>query len=1491
MNENEKHSKVKRNRWKKWAIVLGILVAVSIGFRLLLKSDFLFERLHQIVENQANSLLNGNLSITSMSGDLLYGFTVTGAELQDQNSETVLTLDSLRVEYSIWPLIWAPHTVDQARISGLNVYVTQEQDSVWNVMKLVDASDEDETDILQWAVETFTLENGAVFVRSEQLLPDGYLDITGINMDASAGVGKDGFYGNLRQLELSLEEERLPESIKLMAEGSTEGGRITLESFVLNSGRSLIQVAGSYSDEGDVRAQSGLNRISWRDLAEYMEDFPLVRDLEINIGASGSLSELTLSLHAQAEGLETLRLAVTGSVGESIRLTALNVELENLDAPVLTGNEDYPRIGRFSYDGKGDVVPGSPELIVWAGELSLNEVTAGEYRISRTTLSHELDKGRVDASGATTLDDQNIRYSFDGAALFSVEPQWNGRIEGSQINPGLWLNDEDFEGNLNFLADISGSGFDQETLESNAEIRVDGDRIGGQEFTSLLFNGSINRERINGSAGLLLEEGEVTAIAEVRNWQSEPDYDFDIELNAFNTAEITYAEMELLPTRLNGVLSGSGKLFDPELMSVNADMQFDSSFVNGEEIETLQARFRIKNSRLIVDDAQLESPIADASISLNQHMFEFTNPSNTLDFNVLLKNLEPIAAQFGLSDLRSEGSFRGSLTRNDTGILQFNAEADLTEVVVDTLFRASELNGRATAFLKNETEADLQFEIIQPVINEFELQDISINLVPVFTGDQIMGRMGFEIIGDGENSLSQQGDFRVDSSSVRIRTDMLNFTTEELTLLLSEPFSLYLENNTIRTDTLRIESSDNTTHLAFWVPGADSTRQELGLEAENLNLNAMQSLVMENPLVEGTVSGSFYVNNSPESLSMKADGDVTGFNFKGGEMDSIRFDLQIEDEWLNGQLAGWNRENRVFEGNLLVPYLPGDPLSFDERFFDREIEGRFELTETDLSYMLGFTGEEFDPGLTDTEARLSFIANLSGKAGNPQLDGSFHLREGILSGIRVDSIEVDMDYRHNSGELRLNGFAVAQQDPVFRFDAAVPLIIDLKRAEVVLPADEDSVYVNLNTENFNLAVFNDFVDREIARQISGTLNGELSIDGTIGDLKPAGRMELSKGSVRIVPAGITISQIAALVDVQPDRIELQEFNMNSGPGRIRADGYLMFENLTPGDITLNISGNQFRAANTSEYNALINFTASLSGTFQEPDLQGDLSFLSGFVNLKNFGETAVEEVRLEGEEEAEPVLFYEALAIEMNVSFPGEFLIQNRQFLDMEIELGGNVDLVKSRNEDLQMFGNLEAERGYARPLGKNFVLDDGNVTFSGPIDNPDLSISTRYEPPQSVDVRIFYIIEGTAQNPEFRFDSEPQLELQDIISYTLFGKPFYELESWEQVVAGSGSGPSATDLALDVLLDRVELLASQQLGIDVVQIDNTGSGSSSTTSIKTGWYLNQRTFFAILNEISSSKPKTLFILEYLLRENLELIITQGDDSREGIDLRWKYDY
>ena len=131
-------------------------------------------------------------------------------------------------------------------------------------------------------------------------------------------------------------------------------------------------------------------------------------------------------------------------------------------------------------------------------------------------------------------------------------------------------------------------------------------------------------------------------------------------------------------------------------------------------------------------------------------------------------------------------------------------------------------------------------------------------------------------------------------------------------------------------------------------------------------------------------------------------------------------------------------------------------------------------------------------------------------------------------------------------------------------------------------------------------------------------------------------------------------------------------------------------------------------------------------------------------------------------------------------------------------------------------------------------------------------------------------------------------MEQSDVICFALFNKPCYSLESWQTVFAEDNDVESFQALS-DVLLDEVETLATRELGVDVVQIDN--SGQNGRTAITTGWYLNERTFFSIINELTSSTPKTLFVLEYILNESWDLIITQGEDSRQGIDVRYQFDY
>lgn len=338
---------------------------------------------------------------------------------------------------------------------------------------------------------------------------------------------------------------------------------------------------------------------------------------------------------------------------------------------------------------------------------------------------------------------------------------------------------------------------------------------------------------------------------------------------------------------------------------------------------------------------------------------------------------------------------------------------------------------------------------------------------------------------------------------------------------------------------------------------------------------------------------------------------------------------------------------------------------------------------------------------------------------------------------------------------------------------------------------------------------------------------------------------------------------------------------------------MALQKLVPGDLEFSVEAQNFRAANTSQYNAVVNVDAEASGTLTNPNVTGSLDVISGFLKLQNFGEKSVETIELDSLENNGPdVSIYDSLALDMDVNFDRRFYIRNQRYLEMEIELDGQLDLLKESGGDLQLFGTITTPNGYARPFGKEFKLEEGSVTFSGQPTNPQLMVRTKFEPPQTQEeIVIWYIIEGTVEDPKFKYESQPPMELENIISYTLFGQPFYALDSWKQVVASSGNNTTATDVALEVMLDRVEALATEKLGIDVVNIDNSRLGNETGTSITTGWYLNPKVFFAIQNVITGSTPDTGFLLEYKLRENLKFILRQGNGIRQGVDLKWNYDY
>ncbi|MDR9364469.1 MAG: translocation/assembly module TamB domain-containing protein [Balneolaceae bacterium] len=1485
MSENKPH---KKRRYRGWIIAAILLFILLFSGRLLLKSDWLFEKVRGIAEEQINQQLNGNLSVNKIEGDLLSGFTVRNIALDDSLSENIATVDSVKIQYDLFSVLFSPHTIESVELFGSNIFVEQQADSSWNVLNLIPEKDETvtESEPLYWYVENISLTGTNIEIHSEQYLPDDRLFVDDISARLSAGILESGISGNLRDLGFSIREGRLPQPVDIYLAGAAQEGRYTLDSIVINTGRSVLRGSARYGEDGEIEQEAELSPLSWRDIAEYSAEAPIEQNLEIELGATGTLENLEFDVDASGNGLQRFHIQAIASLQESMSLQELRVEFEELDGPLLTGLENTPYIQSLNFWGEGLMLLDSFDDSEWQGSLDIVNTEYQKYGVDQLSMAYSLENGELNMDGTLAYQNEEISIAAEIDSLFGSQPGWKFYINSGQFNPGLWLQDQTYAGNLDIKIDAMGMGFDPQNFSGSSDIIISGSEIYSQQFSSFSFAGSIDQNQVHGRLSGQLQESSAIMDFSIKDWQSLPEYEFNLEMSRMNLAELN--GLGDFPTFLNGTVEGSGTSFDPEQMTIMATANFDSSIVNGEEIEELSTDFKIEDQFVIVDDGSLVSSIADASFTLDHHLFELTNSANRLNFVANLKDLQPLAPLFAIETLESEGTISGNLGRKAGGMLEFNGDLNLENVAVDTLFTARQISGRMVSYILDDPEVDLNVKLSEPAVYQKSVQDMQVYMYAKKRDLLTEGNLSLTITNGNDSSLKHSGTFMVDSTKSTLTTNEVSFQTQLRELNLENPFNINYSNNMLQVDTLTISTDNGEAYLEFWAPRIDSLYQQAGLSAQNLNIGVLQETILKESYFNGYLNGSISVDNSPDHLEASMTGNLTELNLYGGEMDSLNINMDIKDEWLTASLESWNQSRQLAEGSLRVPYLPGDPLTFDDQFFEHQIEGEFNVNESQLSYWLSFLPEG-NP--QQTEGTVSLESSLGGIAGSPDLEGHFNISSGLFSGIRVDTVGMDIAYLHENEHIKFSGSIVRDQREILDFDADLPFLVDLKRAEVYIPTGDDEIFVDLKTNNFDLALLNSYVNRELVRGVSGRLEGAVTLTGAMNNLQAEGDMQLAKGSMRIVPAGITLSEISSNLLFKRETVDLQQFTARSGPGSLKANGRVRMQGLEPEEVDITIMANQFSLLNTSDYRAIINMNATMSGMATAPMLKGQLTFLNGFYYLQDFGETSVESVELDNpnQEELSSEIF-DALEMEMTIGFDREFFIRNRQYLDMEVELGGEVDLVKQPEQDLQMFGSLEGVDGYARPLGKEFELEEALVSFYGPVNNPELQIRSRYTPPQAAGVQIFYIIEGTLEEPEFRFDSQPELELQDIISYTLFGRPFYELESWEQVVAGSSNSPSAADFALEVVLDRVEMLASRRLGIDVVEIDNSQSGSNNTV-IKTGWYLNPSTFFAILNEIDGTSPKTLFTLEIMLRENLELIITQGDDTRQGIDLQWKKDY
>ncbi|WP_327752452.1 translocation/assembly module TamB domain-containing protein [Sphingobium sp. SJ10-10] len=357
-----------------------------------------------------------------------------------------------------------------------------------------------------------------------------------------------------------------------------------------------------------------------------------------------------------------------------------------------------------------------------------------------------------------------------------------------------------------------------------------------------------------------------------------------------------------------------------------------------------------------------------------------------------------------------------------------------------------------------------------------------------------------------------------------------------------------------------------------------------------------------------------------------------------------------------------------------------------------------------------------------------------------------------------------------------------------------------------------------------------------------------------------------------------------------DRLDLRDFSGRAGDGTVQASGTvgLAAESSYPMDIAVKL--NRARLARSDAITSVVSGTLNIGNSAANGGLiKGDLSLPETRYRVAWQGGTDIRQltgVRRKGEGSD---LLDQRLAVRQAAAKPTPWKLDVRVRADNEIYVTGmGLDSEWKTNmritgtaTDPRVIGKIEVIRGRYSFSGHQFDLEQGVITFNGPMMNPALAIraDTRID-----DVTAGIAVGGTAQRPDIAFVSTPTLPQDEILARILFGDNVANLSATQAIqlaaalngLRGGGGG-----------LNPMGKLQNAS-GVDRIGIVGGDEATGRGTSLSVGQHISNNIYVEV---ITDPKGFTATQLEISLSKTLSLLSKTGTNAGSSANLRYSKDY
>jgi translocation and assembly module TamB len=307
----------------------------------------------------------------------------------------------------------------------------------------------------------------------------------------------------------------------------------------------------------------------------------------------------------------------------------------------------------------------------------------------------------------------------------------------------------------------------------------------------------------------------------------------------------------------------------------------------------------------------------------------------------------------------------------------------------------------------------------------------------------------------------------------------------------------------------------------------------------------------------------------------------------------------------------------------------------------------------------------------------------------------------------------------------------------------------------------------------------------LMQDVRGETRMQLAVQGTWEKPDLRGSLLFKDGSAYLPEAGIQLEEIQLQSELAGDRLQINRLSLRSGSGELSGRGEILFDRWRLAGYRMDITGENFQAANFPELQMALSPDLALTGTADRLALQGSVLVpLLAITGSRDTPEVLPNKdvVVITTVEQRQELAFATDIRVDVKL---GEEVTMKTGGVDTRLAGGGTVTM--GPTGELLARGEIQLVSGSFRAYGVNLAIRQGVLSYQGGIlTNPDLKIFAAREVGE---VLAGVQVTGNAEAPVVSLYSRPAMPDRDILGYMLMGRAIRtESEESDMLMMGAGS-------------------------------------------------------------------------------------------------------